>query len=303
MRIAPRRWRPLLGGVITALLALAWTPATAQQAVNLGNLSVGDLAGMVSAVQAQAMAPQEWSCLGCHESQIEAEPWMASLHRNSDKRVTCTDCHPEAGQRGDDPDTGLPHPAAVSSQHCGDCHDGMDVILAGAETTAHGHRADGANGCAGCHDPHTMGEGIDAVAFVEAGCRDCHDQGEDLAEKHSSFFCQSELHLAKLGGLHCHLEGTDSDAVHNVKFGEAANLSCDDCHGADSLLKLAGPVEDEDAGLLKLQNRKLERETGYLIGANRIWGLDLLIILMVVGSLGFPLFHGGLRFFFYWRAR
>jgi len=271
-------------------------PAGAITGVNLENLSIGDLAGMVSATRQTPTAPQEWSCLGCHETQIEAEAWMASLHRNSGKRVTCTDCHPEAED--------VPHPDEVSSLHCERCHDGMGHILTSSETTAMGHRPGAENGCAGCHDPHTMSAEIDAAAFVEAGCRECHDADEGLADKHSKFFCQPELHLAKVGCLHCHLEGDDSEAVHNVKFGEAADLGCDDCHGADSVLALAAPLgEEEEASPLKMQNRKLARETGYLIGANRIWGLDILIILMVVGSLGFPIVHGGLRIIFAWKSK
>lgn len=320
MQSFPGSGRWWIGGALTALLAVAAGPASAQpesepesepeaatvESVSLENLSIGDLAGLVSSASAQARRPQEWSCLGCHETQIDAELWMASLHRNSDEKVTCVDCHPEAARTGDGSVPGLPHPAEVSSQHCGDCHDGMDAIHAGAETTAMGHRPGGANGCAGCHDPHSLAEGISAQAFVAAGCRECHDADEGLADNHSAFFCQAELHLAKVGCMYCHLEGTDSEAVHNVKSGEAANLACDDCHGADSLLGLASALEgdeEQDTGLLKLQNRKLARETGYLIGANRIWGLDLLIILMVLGSFGFPIVHGGLRIFFHWKAK
>lgn len=238
--------------------------------------------------------PEEWACIGCHETQVDLGDWKASLHR--DRSVTCLHCHPEAA--------GVPHEADdVSSVHCGTCHVSTGTIMAAAEGSAHGPHAPGAeNGCCGCHDPHTMGaEGASAPAMTAAGCLECHDSGDDLAEKHSDFLCAADLHLAKVGCQHCHITGDDSEAVHNVRFGEAAALACTDCHGADSMLALAGALEEEPDGVALLvgtANNKLLQETGYLIGANRILGLDILMILLVLGACCFPVFHGGLRILF-----
>ena len=241
----------------------------------------------------QADRPQEWSCIGCHESQVERSEWMDSLHHA--RGVTCLHCHPEANI--------VPHTGEISAVHCDRCHEHSDAIVEDAETSAHGPHGPGAdNGCGGCHDPHRMGsEGADADAMVTAGCLECHDENQDLAEKHSSFLCAADLHLAKVGCQYCHVEGNDSAAVHNVRFGEAANVGCTECHGADSRLAMAGSLEeDEDQGIVLLQaaNNELIRETGYLIGANRILGLDILIILLVLGAMCFPVFHGGLRVLF-----
>jgi len=238
--------------------------------------------------------PAEWSCIGCHESQIERQAWMESLHQN--KGVTCLHCHPEAAT--------IPHVDEISAVHCDSCHESSDAIVEDAETSAHGPQGPGAeNGCGGCHDPHQMGsEGADAAAMTEAGCLECHGGEEGLTDKHSSFLCAADLHLAKVGCQHCHIEGNDSEAVHNVRHGEAANLACTECHGADSRLAMADALEDGDEAegvvLLQAANNELIRETGYLIGANRILGLDILIILLVLGAMCFPVFHGGLRVLF-----
>ena len=236
-------------------------------------------------------APQEWACLGCHESAIDTRAWKFSLHRK--RGFTCRHCHEEAVE--------IPHADGMPTPQCEHCHDGMKTIRTGAETSAHGpHGPGSSNGCAGCHDPHSMTEdGASAAELVEAGCRDCHETNHDLVAQHSEFLCATELHLAKLGCLHCHLEGDDSAAVHNVKFGEAAkSVACTDCHGEDSLLALTGPVDDEDPGLLRIHNRQLEREKGYLIGANRLLGLDYAIVLLILGACCFPIAHGGLRVLF-----
>ena len=237
--------------------------------------------------------PEEWSCIGCHESQIERGTWLDSLHQA--KGVTCQHCHPETNE--------VPHTGEISSVHCDVCHEQSNAIVADAETSAHGPHGPGAqNGCGGCHDPHQMGDdGADATTMVAAGCLECHDENENLAEKHSSFLCAADLHLAKVGCQYCHIEGDDSEAVHNVRFGEAANLACTECHGVDSRLAMASSLEegeDEGIGLLRAANNELIRETGYLIGANRILGLDILIILLVLGAMCFPVFHGGLRVLF-----
>ena len=60
----------------------------------------------------------------------------------------------------------------------------------------------------------------------------------------------------------------------------------------------AGPADDDDPGLLRIHNRRLAREKGYLIGANRLLGLDYAIILLILGACSFPIAHGGLRVLF-----
>ncbi len=235
--------------------------------------------------------PAEWSCLGCHDEQVERAAWMTSVHEA--RSVSCLHCHPEA--------VDVPHAEAVDGVHCGKCHRETNAIVADAETSAHGPNGPGAAaGCGGCHDPHVMGEaGADAAAMVTSGCVECHDKDEDLAQKHSEFLAASDLHLAKVGCQYCHIDGNDSAAVHNVKFGEAADIGCTDCHGADSVLAVADALDDEEAaGILEVDNNELIRETGYLIGANRILGLDILMILLVLGACCFPVFHGGLRILF-----
>ncbi len=238
--------------------------------------------------------PAEWSCIGCHDEQVDRAAWLSSVHKA--RSVSCLHCHPEA--------VDVPHEEPVDGTHCGRCHRESNTIMASAEASAHGPHGPGAeNGCGGCHDPHTMGEsGADAAQMATAGCLECHDVAEDLADKHSKFLCAADLHLAKVGCQYCHISGDDSEAVHNVKFGEAANVACEDCHGADSVLALAGPLDgeetDESVGILEVNNNELIRETGYLIGANRIIGLDILMILLVLGACCFPVFHGGLRIIF-----
>ncbi len=281
-----RRSRPLPALLVTTfvLVAVSLSPARPSRAAGGGEIQVPRLSW-------DPDAPEEWACLGCHEPQIDAEAWSASLHHA--RSVSCRHCHPEAAA--------VPHPDEVTSQHCGDCHDGMDGVLTGAETSAHGpHGPGAANGCSGCHDPHTLGpEGLDSAAFAATGCLECHDADDDLADRHSSFLCQAELHLAKVGCLQCHLEGDDPASVHNVRFGEAARLTCTDCHGSDTVLDASETAADDDRGILAVQNRKLIRETGYLIGANRIVGLDVAMILLVFFAACFPVVHGGLRILFW----
>ncbi len=234
--------------------------------------------------------PREWSCLGCHEAQVAPQAWFASVHKQ--RAVTCLHCHPEGAD--------VPHEGEVSAVHCGTCHAGTDEMVAAAEASAHGPNGPGAaNGCGGCHDPHVMGdEGADAAHMAEAGCLECHDEAEDLADRHADFLCAADLHLAVVGCQYCHIQGNDSEAVHDVKFGEAADIACTDCHGGDSMLALAGELDEDGLGLLKVNNNALIRETGYLIGANRILGLDILMVLMVLGAMCFPVVHGGLRVLF-----
>ncbi len=236
-------------------------------------------------------APREWACIGCHEQQVDADAWKNSLHRQAG--VSCLHCHPEA--------EAVPHPDTVSSINCAECHEDANVTVESVAASAHGTSGPGGtNNCSGCHNPHLMEAGTSGEAFVRAGCLACHDEDDGLVDLHKDAFPSTALHLDKVGCQYCHLQGEASEAVHNVRFGESAKMECDDCHGKDSEM-LAGGVSD--VGLLKMQNNKLARETGYLIGANRIPLLDYMMILMVLGIFGFPAVHGGLRFYFAWRAR
>ena len=279
----------LLAIAITVAFALGFGPGLAgrEAAATTG----AEPSIKVPSLRVGPDAPKEWACIGCHEQQLDADTWANSLHRQAD--VSCLHCHPEAEQ--------VPHPETVSSLNCAECHDGANVTIESVAASAHGISGPGGtNNCSGCHNPHLMEAGTSGNDFVRSGCLACHDEDDGLVDLHKESFPSTALHLDKVGCQYCHLRGESSQAVHNVQFGETAQMECDACHGKDSEM-LAGGVSE--VGLLKLQNNKLARETGYLIGANRIPALDYLMILMVLGIFGFPAIHGGLRYYFFWRAR
>jgi len=86
--------------------------------------------------------------------------------------------------------------------------------------------------------------------------------------------------------------------VHNLPAAKLVSLTCDSCHTKYTVLAKEKIKPTGFVGyILKAEfiNKGVLKEFGYVVGANRIPLLDLIIILAVIGPIALPIFHGGLR--------
>ncbi len=214
---------------------------------------------------------------------IQSKKFSEGAHAET----TCVQCHNDV--------TELPHGQRLKKVDCKECH---EEFVENIQASAHAEKPDGkGTTCIGCHDVH-YGKGKDTYSkdFHKKACLDCHNAYKmDTAKSHSKLY-EPNLHL-KLECMLCH-QGKQA-GVHNILPVKTKVAQCDACHQKNSILsKEKAKPKDFLSCILDTNfiNKGILEKYGYVIGANRIPVLDTIIILAILGPLGLPVVHGGLRF-------
>jgi thiosulfate reductase cytochrome b subunit len=212
---------------------------------------------------------------------IDKKKFEAGVHADT----ACVECHQGIKE--------IPHKQRLGRVNCAECHDeAAESIAAGIHGKKAGKKAPP---CIGCHDVH-YGKDMDAYAaqWKMKACVRCHKKyGLDTVAAHKNLY-EANMHLTSLGCMICH-KGKEP-GVHNMTSVKA--VQCDSCHSKVTVL-----AEKKEAPKpfwayvtqARFINDAVRKKFGYVIGANRIPLLDLIIILAVLGPMALPVFHGGLR--------
>ncbi|MGA8833134.1 MAG: cytochrome b/b6 domain-containing protein [Desulfomonilaceae bacterium] len=233
---------------------------------------------------------------------IDEKKFGDSIHKD----LMCVNCHKDI------PD--VPHNQRLAPVDCKECHeDAVDSMQA----SAHGKKAEisaslvsgaiqaGADGkragpkappCIGCHNVHYgQAQSTYDKEFKGKVCLNCHSAYDMNTLKQHKGLNQPDMHM-KIGCLNCH-QGA-KPGVHNMPAVKLKMVSCENCHSKFSVLSKTKPTPSNLMTYI-LQthfiNSDLFKRFGYVVGANRIPILDLIIILVVLGTFALPVFHGGLR--------
>ncbi len=216
---------------------------------------------------------------------IDEKKYSNSVHAD----LTCVQCHKDISD--------VPHNQRLAAVDCKECHEeAVDSIQAGA----HGKKAipKGPNPppCIGCHNVHYgQAQSTYDSEFKTKVCLDCHTAYKMNIYKEHAGLTQPGMHL-KMGCMICHHGG--KPGLHNLPAEKNKAANCEKCHSENSILSTSKPKPTGLEGYL-LQtgfiNENLIQKYSYVIGANRIPALDLIIIIVVLGTFALPIFHGGLR--------
>jgi|GEM_PF-202904 len=214
---------------------------------------------------------------------IDPKKYGDSVHADT----TCISCHADIKD--------LPHNQRLKPVDCKECH---EDFVANVEKSAHGHKSGKQSlGCVGCHNVH-YGQGKETYDkdFQRKVCLDCHQAYKmDAVKAHEKLY-EPRLHLA-LDCMLCH-HGKEK-GVHNIPLVKTYAASCQACHQKDTVLAKEKIKSTDFLSYItqaSFINKDVMKRFGYVIGANRIPGLDTLVILAVLAPLGLPVVHGGLRF-------
>jgi thiosulfate reductase cytochrome b subunit len=212
---------------------------------------------------------------------VDEKKFKAGVHADT----ACVECHQGIKE--------LPHKQRLPLVKCAECHEESAESIA---ASIHGKKAGKrAPSCIGCHDAH-YGKGMDTYAaqWKMKTCVACHKSyGLDTLAAHKHLY-EAKLHITSLGCMICH-QGKEP-GVHNMTTVKA--VQCDRCHSkATVLAEKKEPSKPFLAYIFQTRfiNEAVRKKFGYVIGANRIPLLDLIVILAVLGPLALPVFHGGLR--------
>jgi len=223
---------------------------------------------------------------------LNQEKYAGSVHRD----LECISCHEDIKV--------IPHGQHLKKPvSCSNCH-GEEIAQA-VEKSVHGKLNKGKfPGCVGCHDPHygRKKENWEAEFDVK-GCLPCHKfctpKLMSKSFSHSTLHTQIKCNTSKVGCVICHASGESKDP-HKIEPAKSALTNCVACHSSGSILLAKKPVSDksliEKATNTDFTNEELMREGQYVIGANRIPALDSVALLIIIGTFGLPIVHGGLRF-------
>jgi len=224
---------------------------------------------------------------------IAQERYAGSVHGD----LECISCHEDIKV--------VPHRQHLKKPtSCSNCHD--EKIGEAVKKSVHGEFNKGKfPGCIGCHDPH-YGQKKEAwnIKFDVKGCLPCHEVC--TPELMSKLFSQALLHLtqikcdiSKVSCLICHVSGESKDP-HKIEPVKHALRDCVACHSSNSILltEKSGSNKSliERITSPDFTNEKLTKEGQYVIGANRVPALDSIALIIIVGTFGLPIVHGGLRF-------
>ena len=213
---------------------------------------------------------------------IDEKKFGDSIHKD----LMCVNCHKDI------PD--VPHNQRLAPVDCRECHeDAVDSIQA----SGHGKNAGPkAPPCIGCHNVHYgKPQSTYDSEFKAKVCINCHTAyGMNISTQHKGLN-QTSMHM-KIGCLSCH-QG-DKPGVHNIPAVKLKMVSCENCHSKFSVLSKTKPTPTNlMAYILQTNfiNADLLKTYSYVVGANRIPILDLIVILVVLGTFALPVIHGGLR--------
>ncbi|MBI5570791.1 MAG: cytochrome b/b6 domain-containing protein [Desulfomonile tiedjei] len=214
---------------------------------------------------------------------IKDDAYKAGVHAET----TCVTCHKDVVE--------LPHAQRLKQVDCRECHEESAETV---QASAHGEKlGPKAPGCIGCHDSHYGKPVADyAKDFRRKVCVDCHKAyGSDSLKEHPKLY-EAGLHLKTLDCMNCH-QGTEK-GVHNILSVKTRVAGCESCHTKYSALTKEKKVEMSLGAYVmrtSFLNNDALKKYGYVLGANRIPAFDAIIILVVLGPLGLPIVHGGLR--------
>ena len=216
---------------------------------------------------------------------IDEKEYAAGVHSDT----TCVTCHKGVQE--------LPHKMPLTKVDCKECHEeSVDTIQA----SAHGDKADlkgpKGPGCIGCHDVH-YGKAVSTYAkeFKKQICVDCHKAyGRDTNKDHRKLY-EPGLHLG-MACMTCHAGA--GPGVHSIAPVKTRVAHCESCHTKFTMLSQEKKLPSRDVQYMKQTafiNTDALKKFGYMVGANRIPALDMILILVVLGPLALPVVHGGLR--------
>ncbi|MGC8658715.1 MAG: cytochrome b/b6 domain-containing protein [Desulfomonilaceae bacterium] len=213
---------------------------------------------------------------------IDEKKFGDSVHKD----LTCVNCHKDI------PD--IPHNQRLAPVDCKECHE--DAVES-MEKSAHGKKAGPkAPPCIGCHNVHYgKAQSTYAKEFKTIVCLDCHAAyGMNFVSQHKDL-SQPGMHM-RIGCLLCH-KG-DKPGLHNLPAAKLKMVSCESCHSKYSVLSKKNPHEHKFLKYILTThfiNKDLFKSFSYVVGANRIPFMDLVVILVVLGTFALPICHGGLR--------
>ena len=214
---------------------------------------------------------------------IRARQYSAGVHADT----TCVTCHKDISE--------VPHQQRVKNVDCKECH---DESVESAEVGAHGKKlSPKAPECIGCHNVHYGQAQSDyQKEFKQKVCIDCHNAtGRKIDQGHKNLY-EFQQHLAKMECMICH-KGQKA-GVHYIPPVKLKVARCESCHTKITMLskeeKTAGFADYiQQTGFI---NADALKKYGYVLGANRIPALDVIIILAVIAPMGLPIAHGTLRY-------
>lgn len=215
---------------------------------------------------------------------IEEKKYSEGVHADT----TCVECHTGIEE--------LPHKQRLAQVECASCH---EESVEQVKASAHGEKAIAKGlSCVGCHDVHYgKGKATYAQAFQAKVCMDCHKAyGMDSAKEHANLY-EYGLHVSRMGCLMCHQTKGES-SVHTIPLVKTKVASCQACHTRYTILSAKKPEPTSFLAYIaqpRFINLDVLKKYGYVVGANRIPLLDTIIVLIVIGPLGLPVVHGGLR--------
>jgi predicted CXXCH cytochrome family protein len=232
--------------------------------------------------EARPAKPKPPFVAGTLNLQIKEKDYAAGTHGET----TCVTCHKDVVE--------LPHKQRLQVVDCKECHDeAVDTVKA----SVHGDKAGPkAPGCIGCHDAH-YGKSAATYGkdFKIKLCVDCHKAyGMDTDKAHGSLY-EPGLHL-KMDCMACH-EGLKK-GVHNILPAKMMVARCETCHQKYTSLSKEKKLPSRDFAFMRITtfiNSDALKKYGYMVGAHRIPALDMILILVVLGTFALPIVHGGLR--------
>lgn len=217
---------------------------------------------------------------------IDEKKYADGIHKD----LTCVTCHKDISD--------IPHNQRLAAVDCKECHeDSLESMKVGA----HAEKAVPKAGpkpppCIGCHNVHYgQAQSKYEQEFKAKICVDCHTaNGMNKLKQHENLH-EADMHM-KLGCMSCH--NGEKPGVHNIPVAKTKTVKCEHCHTKYSALSTTKP-EPKDLGTcireLRFTNSDLLSKYSYVVGANRIYALDVIIILVVLGTFALPIFHGGMR--------
>jgi predicted CXXCH cytochrome family protein len=230
-----------------------------------------------------AVRPRPKFIMGKLDLSIDEKAYSEGAHVDT----TCVTCHKGIEE--------LPHKMPLSRVDCKECH---DESVGAVDASAHGLKAGPkAPGCIGCHDVH-YGKAVSTYAkeFKRQVCLDCHKAyGRDTYKDHRNLY-EPALHMGRMECLACH--AGSAPGVHSILPVKTKVMGCESCHNKYTVLSKEKKLPSRDVQFMMQTgfiNSDALKKVGYMVGAHRIPALDMILILVVVGPLALPVFHGGLR--------
>ena len=230
------------------------------------------------------------------------------FYKSNHKTFSCTDCHSEEY-------VNFPHAGELrmeQSFNCLDCHGGDETyaqyhfedVEAEYQQSVHFKLEEDGFTCWKCHDPHTYQVKIrnkdnlkEVISYNNAICLNCHsdynrfqllsDREEINIIKKHDWLPNQVSHFASVRCIECHTKiSNDTPVAHFIMPKENAVKLCNECHSQNSLLM---------ASLYKFESKEQRRDgffngiilnESYVIGANRNEYLNLLSLILFLGTIG-----------------